>query len=52
MTILAKSFSENKGDKLVVPLVENEQLSPPVRYISYITILKKGVLLGPLHIRH
>lgn len=30
MTILAKPFSEKKGDKLVVPLVDNEHLPPPV----------------------
>lgn len=30
MTILTKPFTEKKGDKLEVPLVENEKLSVPV----------------------
>lgn len=35
MTILAKPFSEKKGDKLIVPLVNNEHLSPPVSIYYY-----------------
>lgn len=32
MTILTKPFTEKKGDKLDVPLVENEKLPVPVSF--------------------
>ncbi|KAJ8975993.1 hypothetical protein NQ317_006290, partial [Molorchus minor] len=52
MTILTKSFSDKKGDKLIAPLVENEQLPAPTAPEDVEAQDHPTIILFPAKARH